>query len=162
MAKLALLAIAVASLPYASAFLVPLGTAGMRRTANRGHALLMQQDPATPLLRAPRAGQLHRLQGGLEAGLRRRGGLTQSRGAGARVLTRRSNSHGSAPAADGEEYILYQNRWVQLGLLSLLALLSDWACFAAVGGTKEWTSQFHHNPEELIDLFLITNGREGA
>jgi len=116
----------------------------------------MQQDPGTPMLRAPRAGQLHRLQGGLDAGLRRRGGLMQSRGAGGRVMTRRSSAKGAA--GDGEEYTLYPNRWVQLGLLSLLALLSDWACFAAVGGTKEWTNQFHHNPEELIDLFLITNG----
>ncbi|EKX47104.1 hypothetical protein GUITHDRAFT_159575 [Guillardia theta CCMP2712] len=64
---------------------------------------------------------------------------------------------GSPALRDPDDYVLYDDRWVQLGLLSLLALLSDWACFAAVGGPKTWVSSFHHNPDELIDLFLFSN-----
>ena len=78
------------------------------------------------------------------------------KGAKPRALTRRASMEGAA-GDGGEEYKLYGMRWVQLGLLSVLALLSDWACFATVGDPKAWTDQFHKNPEELIDLFLITN-----
>ena len=44
-----------------------------------------------------------------------------------------------------------------LGIVSALALLSDWACFAAVGGTKTWVNAFHKSPEDLIDIFLFSN-----
>ena len=56
-----------------------------------------------------------------------------------------------------EKYVLYNERWLMMGILSLLALLSDWACFAAVGGTRTWIKCFNHNPDELIDLFLFSN-----
>lgn len=66
------------------------------------------------------------------------------------------NGNGPEPSPQ-EEYTLYGDRWVQLGILSLLALLSDWACFAAVGSPKAWIYSFKHNPEELVDLFLCFN-----
>jgi len=64
---------------------------------------------------------------------------------------------GGGGGGGDEKYHLYPQRWTQLAILSLLALLSDWACFATAGGPSTWTTQFHHNPEELIDLFLFTN-----
>mmetsp|Transcript_14209 Transcript_14209/g.34762 ORF Transcript_14209/g.34762 Transcript_14209/m.34762 type:complete len:604 (-) Transcript_14209:155-1966(-) len=54
-------------------------------------------------------------------------------------------------------YVLYNDRWIQLLIVSLLALLSDWACFATAGGPATWVRAFHESPAELIDLFLFTN-----
>ena len=39
------------------------------------------------------------------------------------------------------KYQLYPQRWTQLIILSALALLSDWACFATAGGPNTWVSQ---------------------
>eukprot|EP00522_Entomoneis_paludosa_P001981 CAMPEP_0172472212 /NCGR_PEP_ID=MMETSP1065-20121228/68222_1 /TAXON_ID=265537 /ORGANISM="Amphiprora paludosa, Strain CCMP125" /LENGTH=569 /DNA_ID=CAMNT_0013230343 /DNA_START=933 /DNA_END=2642 /DNA_ORIENTATION=- len=52
---------------------------------------------------------------------------------------------------------VYPQRWVQLGYLSMLALISDWICFsvAAVPGTYE--QAFDHSAAALIDMFLFTN-----
>ena len=66
------------------------------------------------------------------------------------------NMPGALPGT-GAEYILYNERWLMLAIVSALALLSDWACFASVGGTKTWVNAFHENPEELIDTFLFAN-----
>jgi hypothetical protein len=60
-------------------------------------------------------------------------------------------------AAKLPEFVLYKERWLMLGIVSFLALLSDWACFAAVGGTKTWVNAFHKSPEDLIDIFLFSN-----
>jgi len=52
---------------------------------------------------------------------------------------------------------VYPQRWIQLGYLSILALLSDWICFsvAAVPGT--FNDGFHHSAATIIDIFLFTN-----
>jgi len=59
--------------------------------------------------------------------------------------------------AHGHEIKLESQRWVQLTILSLLAMLSDWACFAFVGSPDVYERAAGHSPEELIDLFLVTN-----
>ena len=69
----------------------------------------------------------------------------------------REMSTGALPGSKAPEYVLYQERWLMLTIVSALALLSDWACFAAVGGTKAWVSAFNKNPEDLIDIFLFSN-----
>lgn len=53
---------------------------------------------------------------------------------------------------------VYKERWLQLGYLSLLALLSDWICFsvAAAPSTFE-TAYAGHSAASLIDIFLFTN-----
>jgi MFS family permease len=53
---------------------------------------------------------------------------------------------------------LYSQRWIQLGYLSMLALLSDWICFsvAAAPSTYE-TAYAGHSAAQLIDIFLFTN-----
>ena len=60
-------------------------------------------------------------------------------------------------SAHGYEIKLDPQRWVQLGILSLLAMLSDWTCFAFVASPDVYEKAAGHSPEELIDLFLITN-----
>eukprot|EP00962_Isochrysis_galbana_P037694 scaffold13235_cov118-Isochrysis_galbana.AAC.5 len=44
----------------------------------------------------------------------------------------------SGAKESGGDWVLDSHRWVQLGLLSLLALLSDWTCFATVAVPSEW------------------------
>ncbi|EOD42152.1 hypothetical protein EMIHUDRAFT_461108 [Emiliania huxleyi CCMP1516] len=58
---------------------------------------------------------------------------------------------GSVPLA------LDPHRWVQLGILSMLALLSDWTCFATVAVPSEWMTLEGHDAAELIDIFLASN-----
>jgi len=49
-------------------------------------------------------------------------------------------------------------RWVQLGYLSLLALLSDWICFSVAASPKTFEESFvGHSAANLIDIFLFTN-----
>jgi len=55
------------------------------------------------------------------------------------------------------EPILYDQRWVQLGLLSLLALISDWVCFGNSAIPNTWEQVTGHGAEQLIDIFLFTN-----
>lgn len=53
---------------------------------------------------------------------------------------------------------LYDQRWVQLAYLSLLALLSDWICFAVAAVPATYESAYAgHTSASLIDLFLFTN-----
>jgi len=53
---------------------------------------------------------------------------------------------------------LYQQRWVQLALLSMLALLSDWVCFSVAASPKTFESVYvGHCAANLIDIFLFTN-----
>jgi len=58
---------------------------------------------------------------------------------------------------DEEKIILYSQRWVQLGYLACLALISDWVCFSVAATPGTWDSIFHRSPETLIDVFLFTN-----
>lgn len=48
-------------------------------------------------------------------------------------------------------------RWVQLGYLSLLALLSDWVCFSVAAAPSTFESTFGHSAASIIDIFLFTN-----
>ena len=48
-------------------------------------------------------------------------------------------------------------RWVQLGYLSALALLSDWICFSVAATPETFESSFHHSAAGLIDSFLFMN-----
>ena len=48
-------------------------------------------------------------------------------------------------------------RWIQLGYLSLLALLSDWVCFSVAAAPSTFESCFDHSAASIIDIFLFTN-----
>jgi FLVCR family feline leukemia virus subgroup C receptor-related protein len=48
-------------------------------------------------------------------------------------------------------------RWIQLGYLSLLALLSDWVCFSVAAAPSTFESNFGHSAASIIDIFLFTN-----
>eukprot|EP00439_Symbiodinium_sp_Y106_P038112 s5338_g4.t1 len=53
--------------------------------------------------------------------------------------------------------VLYKQRWVQLGFLALLALISDLVCFSVAATPATWTKVFGQDPATLIDIFLFTN-----
>jgi Major Facilitator Superfamily len=53
---------------------------------------------------------------------------------------------------------VYSQRWVQLGYLSILALLSDWICFSVAATPQTFENCFPgHSAASLIDIFLFTN-----
>lgn len=53
---------------------------------------------------------------------------------------------------------VYQQRWIQLLYLSLLALLSDWICFSVAAAPDAYENAFPtHTVASIIDLFLFTN-----
>ena len=52
---------------------------------------------------------------------------------------------------------VYPQRWIQLGYLSILALLSDWICFSVAAVPNTYEQAFQHSAASLIDLFLFTN-----
>ncbi|KAL1530258.1 hypothetical protein AB1Y20_001173 [Prymnesium parvum] len=64
-------------------------------------------------------------------------------------------SGGNEPQSS--KYTLYPSRWVQLGYLSVLALLSDWVCFSVAAAPDVWEATYGHDPATLIDIFLFTN-----
>lgn len=70
---------------------------------------------------------------------------------------RSSVSLQAGAATESEPIVLYDQRWVQLGLLALLALVSDLVCFAVAAAPASWEHQFNHEPSALIDIFLFTN-----
>lgn len=52
----------------------------------------------------------------------------------------------------------YQQRWVQLAYLSLLALLSDWICFSVAASPESFEHAYPgSSASQLIDIFLFTN-----
>jgi hypothetical protein len=53
--------------------------------------------------------------------------------------------------------VLYKQRWVQLTILSLLALLSDMVCFSVAAAPETWEKVYDHGPSDLINIFLLTN-----
>jgi hypothetical protein len=64
---------------------------------------------------------------------------------------------GSSAKASGEkagnkaEPVLYAQRWLQLGILSLLALTSDMVCFSVAANPRVFTAAFDgHSPTELV------------
>ena len=59
------------------------------------------------------------------------------------------------PGSEG--YKLYPYRWVQLGYLSMLALVSDWVCFSVAAAPETWENAYSRDPATLIDIFLFTN-----
>lgn len=63
----------------------------------------------------------------------------------------------SPKPSDGDEWTLEPQRWTQLGLLSLLALLSDWVCFSTAAVPGEWLIVEKHEASQLIDIFLCSN-----
>eukprot|EP00966_Prymnesium_polylepis_P100003 2315491-Prymnesium_polylepis.1 len=80
-----------------------------------------------------------------------------------RAAVQRAGVRAAAPRCSGAEepspgkYTLYPTRWVQLGYLSLLALLSDWVCFSVAAEPEIWQATYGHDPATLIDIFLFTN-----
>jgi FLVCR family MFS transporter 7 len=52
---------------------------------------------------------------------------------------------------------LYPQRWVQLGYVSLLALLSDWVCFSSAAAPDAWVELYGRAPEALVDVFFLAN-----
>jgi len=53
--------------------------------------------------------------------------------------------------------VLYDQRWVQLAYLALLALLSDLVCFSVAATPRTWIAVYGQDPASLIDIFLFTN-----
>mmetsp|Transcript_2337 Transcript_2337/g.7174 ORF Transcript_2337/g.7174 Transcript_2337/m.7174 type:complete len:525 (+) Transcript_2337:109-1683(+) len=61
-------------------------------------------------------------------------------------------------AVVGGPYKLYASRWVQLVLLSLLALISDWVCFATAAVPREfYEATGGHQTASLINAFFVAN-----
>lgn len=53
---------------------------------------------------------------------------------------------------------VYQQRWVQLAYLSLLALISDWICFSVAAAPATYEASYAgHSAASIIDIFLFTN-----
>lgn len=53
---------------------------------------------------------------------------------------------------------VYNQRWIQLGYLSLLALMSDWICFSTAASPSTMEAAYPgHSSASLIDMFLFTN-----
>jgi hypothetical protein len=53
---------------------------------------------------------------------------------------------------------VYPERWMQLGYLSMLALLSDWICFSVAAAPSVYEATYPgHSAAALIDIFLFTN-----
>jgi len=80
------------------------------------------------------------------------------------TTTRHTSTHLKAKSDDAPiDYTkvkpqVYQQRWVQLGILSLLALLSDWVCFSVAASSQTFeTAYVGHDAATLIDIFLFTN-----
>ncbi|KAJ8600698.1 hypothetical protein CTAYLR_008321 [Chrysophaeum taylorii] len=63
----------------------------------------------------------------------------------------------SVSSSSSESYRLYASRWGQLGMLSLLALISDWVCFATAAVPSEFKAATGMSSASLIDLFLASN-----
>jgi len=66
-----------------------------------------------------------------------------------------SNKTGSGKDRDKDddksEPVLYAQRWVQLGILSMLALTSDMVCFSVAANPRVFVSAFDgHSPTELV------------
>jgi hypothetical protein len=54
---------------------------------------------------------------------------------------------------DKSEPVLYAQRWVQLGILSMLALISDMVCFSVAANPRVFVSAFDgHSPTELVQF----------
>lgn len=69
------------------------------------------------------------------------------------------NNDGSGHVVDysSMEPKVYPQRWVQLGYLSILALLSDWICFSVAAAPQTFEDSFGHSAASLIDMFLFMN-----
>ena len=61
------------------------------------------------------------------------------------------------PIAAAEKYTLYDSRWAHLFMLSFLAFVSDWVCFATAANPGAFSSATGRDPAEIIDLFLLCN-----
>lgn len=78
----------------------------------------------------------------------------------ARVSTKtrlRSTTNGDVDYSKLEPKV-YNQRWIQLGYLSLLALLSDWICFSVAAAPSTYEAAYvGHSAASIIDVFLFTN-----
>ncbi|CAK9071635.1 unnamed protein product [Durusdinium trenchii] len=73
-------------------------------------------------------------------------------------FARRTAKHAEPAALEScPPPVLYNQRWVQLAFLALLALLSDLVCFSVAATPATWTKVFGQDPASLIDIFLFTN-----
>ena len=61
------------------------------------------------------------------------------------------------PIAAADKYTLYESRWAPLFMLSFLAFVSDWVCFATAANPGAFSSATGRDPAEIIDLFLLCN-----
>ena len=61
------------------------------------------------------------------------------------------------PIAAADKYTLYDSRWAHLFMLSFLAFVSDWVCFATAANPGAFSSATGRDPAEIIDLFLLCN-----
>lgn len=73
-----------------------------------------------------------------------------------------NGSNNAEPEKDAVDYSSMKpqvspQRWVQLGYLSMLALLSDWVCFSVAAAPSQFESSFGHSAASIIDIFLFTN-----
>ena len=70
-----------------------------------------------------------------------------------------TNGDNNTPASSltEKDIQVYPQRWIQLGYLSILALLSDWICFSVAAAPDTYQNSFGHSAASLIDMFLFTN-----
>ena len=108
------------------------------------------------LLVGQRAGEFYPFRGSLA---RSSGGVMTGRRFSANRRERLTvlSGTGRSGAASREEPVLYPQRWIQLALLAVLALISDLVCFSVAATPDSWVDIFNHNPANLIDVFLFTN-----
>ncbi|GMI29908.1 hypothetical protein TeGR_g1073, partial [Tetraparma gracilis] len=70
----------------------------------------------------------------------------------------KGNISSSFSSPDGGRTGLSPDRWVMLGYLSILALLSDWVCFSNAASPHTFEALYpDHSYASLIDMFLFTN-----
>ncbi|KAK3284806.1 hypothetical protein CYMTET_7569 [Cymbomonas tetramitiformis] len=68
-----------------------------------------------------------------------------------------NDGNGSGGGGSDDDPKLYPQRWIQLGYLSGLALISDWVCFSVAATPGTWDALYHRNASTLVDIFLFTN-----
>ena len=74
-----------------------------------------------------------------------------------RLLAKEANGDGEIDYSKLKPKV-YPQRWVQLGYLSALALISDWICFSVAAAPSTFEAAYvGHSAASLIDIFLFTN-----
>ena len=83
----------------------------------------------------------------------------EENGEGIVAATGNNNNNNNNDSKDKLQPQVYPQRWIQLGYLSILALLSDWICFSVAAAPDTFEASFGngHSAASLIDMFLFMN-----